>query len=539
MYDLFYIGRKDKQFTRLKTKFLSLKIAEKFEYAQKKATTKFFWCIWSDLLILDDFDFDYVPDVYSQDIPHVFKNTTDWYGVWLCPKNRVISQKEIEHRFLVFHKQVEIDASCYRNYEKYFIDTYDDYLYAMENCQSEMFWATSKNIDTSNFNFNMYFTHDDVYNRNENHAYIHRVNNKDYYNGLFLFSKRKPVTKKEIEHRHLVSRKEWDIVASTSVQYDIFNIETYDDYLYALENSKTELFWIIPNNINISDKFKFDLYFTHDNEYDRKANHVFLNGSYYDGVVLCSKYSEISKREFEYRFITHRKEHNVVASIPNSYDIIFISYNEPNADKNYEDLLKIAPYAKRVHGVKGIHQAHIAAANKSDTDMFFVVDGDARILDSFSFNYQVAHWNRNTVHVWHSINPINGLVYGYGGVKLLPKNLTLNMDVNSVDMSTSISKNFKVIDKISNVTAFDTDPFNTWKSAFRECAKLASKIINRQDNDETETNLKIWTSVGEYKEFGEYAIKGAKAGKEFGFSNKSDLSLINDFEWLERKFREG
>ena len=62
------------------------------------------------------------------------------------------------------------------------------------------------------------------------------------------------------------------------------------------------------------------------------------------------------------------------------YDIVFISYQEPNADENYNKLLKRFPLAKRVHGVKGIHQAHIEAAKKACTKMFYVVDGDALIL---------------------------------------------------------------------------------------------------------------------------------------------------------------
>ena len=34
-------------------------------------------------------------------------------------------------------------------------------------------------------------------------------------------------------------------------------------------------------------------------------------------------------------------------------DIIFLSYDEPNAEKNYVDLVKKVPWAKRVHGVEG------------------------------------------------------------------------------------------------------------------------------------------------------------------------------------------
>ena len=220
------------------------------------------------------------------------------------------------------------------------------------------------------------------------------------------------------------------------------------------------------------------------------------------------------------------------------YDIVFISYQEPNADENYAALCKRFPNAKRVHGVKGIHQAHVAAAKKAFTKMFWVVDADAHILEDFNFDYVVPEYDMSAVHVWHSKNPINDLEYGYGGVKLLPRRLTLKMDLTKSDMTTSISDNFKSMDQISNVTAFNTDPFSTWRSAFRECAKLASKTIDRQNEDETNERLETWTTVGHTRDFGECAIRGARDGMEFGLSNKSDISLINDFDWLEKQFKE-
>lgn len=221
------------------------------------------------------------------------------------------------------------------------------------------------------------------------------------------------------------------------------------------------------------------------------------------------------------------------------YDIIFISYNEPNADENFAKLKARFPRAQRVHGVKGIHQAHIAAAKKSFTKMFWVVDGDAQIVDSFNFDYVVSKYDLECVHVWRSINPVNGLEYGYGGVKLLPKTLTANMDLSKTDMTTSISPLFKAIDQVSNVTAFNTDPFNSWKSAFRECVKLSSKVIDRQDDSETNQRLKIWCTVGIEQPFGEYVLAGASAGSVYGEENKGNaeaLSMINDFEWLEKRF---
>jgi hypothetical protein len=221
------------------------------------------------------------------------------------------------------------------------------------------------------------------------------------------------------------------------------------------------------------------------------------------------------------------------------YDIVFISYNEPNADANYERLKARFPLVKRVHGVKGIHQAHIAAAKKCFTKMFWVVDGDAEVLDSFNFDYEVSEFDLECVHVWKSINPINGLEYGYGGVKLLPRKLTMQVDVSAPDMTTSISPLFKAMPKVSNITAFNTDPFSAWRSAFRECAKLSSSIIDRQNAAETLLRLETWCTKASTTPYAENALNGAIAGRAYGqenAANKAALSLINDFDWLQNQF---
>lgn len=221
------------------------------------------------------------------------------------------------------------------------------------------------------------------------------------------------------------------------------------------------------------------------------------------------------------------------------YDIVFISYNEIYADKNFQALKERFPTAKRINGIKGIHQAHIAAAKKCLTKMVWIVDADAQIVEDFKFDYTVDEWDLDTVHVWRSQNPVNDLIYGYGGVKLLPRKLTVNMDTSKTDMTTSISDKFKVVEQISNYTAFNTDPYSTWRSAFRECVKLSSKVIEGQLDNETDNRLKIWCTVGEERKNGKWAINGACAGKEYGLANANNvesLKLINDFDWLQEKF---
>lgn len=224
---------------------------------------------------------------------------------------------------------------------------------------------------------------------------------------------------------------------------------------------------------------------------------------------------------------------------PAPYNIFFLSYDEPHAETHLQKLRVRYPNVYHIKGIKGIFEAHMlaarqAASNKSS--MFYVVDADADVLPTFEFNHKISALD--TVHVWHSHNPVNGLEYGYGGVKLFPTNLLLRYTGSPVDFTTSVSRHFRVIPEVSNITRFDTDPFSAWRSGFRECCKLASKIIHNQDNTETEYRLNVWCSVGN-GEFGDFAVQGANEGAAYGRAHKDQpelLGLINDFIWLEHRF---
>lgn len=228
-------------------------------------------------------------------------------------------------------------------------------------------------------------------------------------------------------------------------------------------------------------------------------------------------------------------------------DVFFLSYDESFADENFEILQMFAPNAKRVNGVKGIFEAHQECARRSKTSHFYVIDADAVIEEEFTFKFtpQSDRFVYETVpetecvFVWRSRNPVNDLIYGYGGAKLFPKKKLLEAEHWNVDMTTTIGAPFVPKFQISNVTAFNTDPFNTWKSAFRECTKLASSIIPYGDNTDNEYRLKVWCERGAKRPFGEYAILGAQQGRDFGIRYRDKpqiLARINDFEWLREVF---
>ena len=467
----------------------------------------------------------------------------------LCSKFKPLSEEEFKKQYATDKKEHSNVVSRY-SYNQYVISSYDEYKQILETETQPLFWCIWPEITVLDHTiFDLYFDpHDGKYDhdRIENHVFKNLCNDKEtYLCGLVLFSKEKVISQKEFNRRYLIDKKEHAAVVSR-YRYNRYVLSSYDNYTDILKNETQPMFWGIWPEIDIVDETIFDLYFDpNDGKYDhdRKENHTFkhlFNDTeiYSNGLVLLSKDKIIGQREFKHRFLIEKKEHDRIVSKHHVYDVVFISYNEPNADENYNNLLVKCPRAKRVHGVKGIHQAHIAAAELCNTDMIWIVDGDAVVNDDFNFDLVMSSYDIDCVHVWRSRNPLNGLEYGYGGVKLLPKQLTLDMDINSSDMTTSISKKFKAVESVSNITLFNTDKFSAWRSAFRECAKLASRSIQRHLEEETNTRLNIWCTMAQGN-YSSEALKGACAGRQYGEKNKNNprlLSKINDFDWLKTQF---
>ncbi len=234
-------------------------------------------------------------------------------------------------------------------------------------------------------------------------------------------------------------------------------------------------------------------------------------------------------------------------------DCIFLSYDEPNADKNWADLLSKAPWAKRVHGVKGSDAAHKACAKLSDTEYFITVDAD-NIIDPKFFDIEidldkVKHKDR-TQFSWTGKNTINGLVYGNGGLKCWTRDFVLNMQthedaVNSTnqvdfcwqDCYTQMSECYS--DVINNST-----PLQAWRAGFREGVKmtlnrgLKEPLYNAQHQLEKRNyqRLLIWSSVGADVENGKWAIYGTRLGTFMTHCTDWDFVNVRDFEYLNKLF---
>ena len=233
-------------------------------------------------------------------------------------------------------------------------------------------------------------------------------------------------------------------------------------------------------------------------------------------------------------------------------DIIFLSYDEPNADINYADLLTKTPWAKRIHGVKGSDAAHKAAAELSETDWFVTVDADNIVYSNF-FDLDLDLNDSNIkVYSWCGKNVINGLRYGNGGLKVWSKDFVLNMktheesDSDNAQVDFCWESGYKTFPSVYSDTVITASPFQAWRAGFREGVKMTLKDGIRVSNQDLKDQvwwhnihrLRMWSTVGMHEENGKYAILGARMGTWMANCTEWNYVDVRDFEILKNIYKQ-
>jgi hypothetical protein len=234
------------------------------------------------------------------------------------------------------------------------------------------------------------------------------------------------------------------------------------------------------------------------------------------------------------------------------FDIVFLSYDEPNAEEHYADLCNKAPWAKRVHGVKGSDAAHKAAAELSETEWFVTVDAD-NIVDIKFFNYDVDTTQpKIKTFSWVGRNKLNGLKYGNGGLKLWRKDFVLDMksheasDNDRAQVDFCWEDGYQQFPECFSDTVITGSPFQAWRAGFREGVKMTLHDGVRVPPLEIKERvwwhnihrLRMWSTVGAHEENGIYAVLGARMGT--WMTNCTDWNYVDvrDFELLKTIYEE-
>ena len=221
-------------------------------------------------------------------------------------------------------------------------------------------------------------------------------------------------------------------------------------------------------------------------------------------------------------------------------DFVFISFNEPNKEYNYADLLNKVPWAKRVDGVVGFDSAHKAAADVAETEFFISVDGD-NIIDE-SFLLQTLDWtktNNKAVHRWRAKNNISGLVYGNGGLVGWDRQTCLTMkthenaetEENKIDFCWGVPH--ENLHNCYSTTVINSTAQQAFIAGFREGVKMSTdkgKPIPAKDFRRVwPSNLRTlvtWCTIRADVDNGKFAMLGARMGAFYTVVDPNN----NDFD---------
>lgn len=247
-------------------------------------------------------------------------------------------------------------------------------------------------------------------------------------------------------------------------------------------------------------------------------------------IVPRAAVVHVQTQLYDYLYIDKTKK----ISTDTLMDVVFISNSEPMAEENWQNLLALCPRAKRSDGVNGREAAYKAAAKLSATPWFFAVFAKTEVLPSFKFDFQPDRLQEPKHYIFHSRNPLNGLEYGAMNINLYNRQLTLDT-VPGLDFT--LSSAHAVVPIVASISRFNTDPWVTWRSAFREVLKLKREVDLGADV-EIQHRLQVWCerAVGDNAE---YCLAGANDALEYYARINGDytaLCLSFDWAWLKEYY---
>ena len=530
---------------------------EKFsteEEGRANSKNNWFWVVDSDVDVHEDFDFDFVPDVWDEGKTHVWQKLNpitgrqyDYGGVMLCPK---VAQTKGRPKYIREPACTQREYPVYHLQPNDYKDGLNDvYVRLAHQSNSDMYWVLDAFTQLhEDFDFSYYPTQWDKKN-------VHVWQNEDStYRNVRLIPKEtfmeKEYTDKEIANNSFKNLKQINTIASQRPKWPVIHLQSLEksEFINAIKDIETPFVWTIDPDVKVEqdvlDKGFMPL-ITDVNKIHtwQKVNPRSDRVHGYGGLRLWptqNDYSNITSEQLKlnkFRNLQYVKE---VGSTSIPYEIFCISFKEDilEVDKNIQRVTSKEMkhgWVNHIRGVKGIFEAHKACAKDCKTDMFWVIDADAEVTEEFMFDYIPDVYDKEVVHVWGSKNPVNGLEYGYGGVKLFPTEMVRQATSWGIDFTTGLSSRFKSMPEVSCITRFNTDAFSTWRSAFRECVKLT---LN--NDEESKERLRVWMNTKGEGEFSDEAVSGALEGNQYALKNKDNLSMldkINDYEWLEEQWK--
>lgn len=526
----------------------------------KKTKTKLFWVLSSDL-DYSEFEFDFYPANWQADHVHVFGTQYSHWGNTYLVNSKSFPElsKNIKHvedlpsinhvngkyakTCLCLHDILYIDhgikdtnknLDIFQNkskkvyqtvYKNSYLETIRDWMKNnISNSKPNAYlWVTSSICDYSDFDFSW---HPDAFQAKQIHVFTS------------IFEK----SKQKFGDTFLIPINEF-IKYSEKIQ----RLEDYELKINYIENITVprHAHPVIKHKhdsqvlaIKTFDKSFFPYYAFHTPDSQSKNNHILnlweqektpiIVGSMGASYIVAPHIalSKIKNEVYDYPYIDKAAKMEQSSLL----NIVFISNGEPIAEENFKFMSvlmskqNILNKVIRVKDVNGRVESQHEAAKASSTDWYFLVNGKIRISENFNWSWQPDRLQAPKHYIFHATNPVNGLVYGHQAIVANNKKITLETKKKGLDFT--LDGLHEVVDMDCGVAIYNTDPWTTWRTAFREAIKLRCN-----EDPVSKQRLECWLTVGN-GENGEYSIQGAKDGVEYWENVSGNMKkLLKSYDW--------
>jgi len=524
MFDVFYSGIKPGLFAHEQQ-------ADTVDHARELSKTRYFW--WTNYLTdYTDHDFLSEPVPWQSEQVHVWPSQHQATGgTLLCPK-QATTDYNYDHPVLIKHSGVPvvgidhgtgIDYPC--DYTTRFIDNYLGTLRrVLSRIEEEYVWVVSSVCDYTGFDFTW---HPSEWQSDMLHVVAsdeQRFGDTFYVHVPSFLEKSKNLKILEwFDTLHFVPDISVPRRKIPEIKYDQ---DTIVDAIWAYE-FKEPVVHLYRDNLTPNTP-AVNLW------QESTRTIISLSEDNSQAIVPRDAKNYLRTQAYDYPYIDKSHHKSTESQLQ---DIVFISYDEKEADSNYARLTDAFPRAQRVHGVEGMERALAAAAEVATTPWYFAVFGKTELYPGFNFDFVPDYFQQPKHYIFYSENRVNKLVYGEMAVIMYNCDLVLDNQDKEFGLDYTMSFPHEVVPIISTYGNFDTSPYQTWRTAFREVGKLYD-IQARTPSVDTEYRIRIWETRAEGP-FADWCLKGAQDGRDFYLKYKDNFDYRKNtfnWEWLREYF---
>ncbi|CAB4241910.1 hypothetical protein UFOVP71_448 [uncultured Caudovirales phage] len=248
---------------------------------------------------------------------------------------------------------------------------------------------------------------------------------------------------------------------------------------------------------------------------------------------------------------TKSVSYSKISDIP----VVFLSFDEPNADAHWELLKHVTPHNRiaRVHGVVGFDTAHKTAADQfPDSAYIITVDADNQVDPKFFNKILPDGMDGKVSYTWGGRQFTNGLMYGNGGLKMWSTEHLANMrshelaieERDAVDFCWDFQRYKELPGCFSNVYT-NSSPYQAFRVGFREGIKLSMEQGSVLSFEEWPTKmhaanfqrLLTWMTLGRDVNNGMWSVYGARLAVYLLQYENFDVVNIRDYAWFNEFFK--